>query len=189
MTGYRAVGRIEPRVRCGRPRADPKSLRCRTAGCLRSTRPQTVCLAFRCWSRRAAPLDDDHVLAGFDCGKESLNSWLAERARRAESSGVAHVYVWTPRREPKVCGYFAICPTEVVRKDDGVPWLMDGGYSRTPKYLIARLAIDAAVRGHGYGEQLIPHTTPLDPIIASNSMFDQQQTPKEPSNLTLATSS
>jgi GNAT superfamily N-acetyltransferase len=63
-----------------------------------------------------------------------------------------------PRAAPedqKVCAYFAICPTEVVRKDDGVSGPMAGGYSRIPGYLIARLAIDAALRGQRYGEQLL----------------------------------
>src|SRR6202051_983490 len=103
----------------------------------------------------SARLEDDHALEGFDCGKESLNTWLIHHARRADSSGVAHVYVWTPLGEPKVCAYFAICPTELVRKDDGVSGPMAGGYSRIPGYLIARLAIDAALRGQGYGEQLL----------------------------------
>ncbi|MFY2861881.1 MULTISPECIES: GNAT family N-acetyltransferase [unclassified Mycobacterium] len=103
----------------------------------------------------SARLDDAHTLEGFDCGNESLNSWLIEQARRADSSRVAHVYVWTPHGEPKVCAYFAICPTEIVRKDDGVSGSMAGGYTRIPGYLIARLAIDAALHGQGYGEQLL----------------------------------
>ena len=68
----------------------------------------------------SARLTDAHTLDGFDCGKESLNTWLIAHARRAHSSGVAHVYVWTPLGEQKVSAYFAICPTEVVRNDDGV---------------------------------------------------------------------
>ena len=103
----------------------------------------------------SARLEDDHILAGFDCGKESLNTWLVAHARRADTSGVAHVYVWTLLGEPKVCAYFAICPTEVVRSDDGVSGSIAGGYSRIPGYLIARLAIDAALHGQGYGEQLL----------------------------------
>ena len=90
----------------------------------------------------SARLTDAHTLEGFDCGKESLNTWLLAHARRADSSGVAHVYVWTPPGEQKVSAYFAICPTEVVRNDDGVSGSMAGGYSRIPGYLIARLAID-----------------------------------------------
>lgn len=103
----------------------------------------------------SARLDDDHALDGFDCGKESLNNWLVEQARRADSSGVAHVYVWTLRGDPKVCAYFAICPTEIVRKDDGVPGSIAGGYSRISGYLIARMAIDRALQGQGFGEQLL----------------------------------
>ena len=41
----------------------------------------------------SARLDDDHVLEGFDCGKPALNAWLLESAHRANTSGVAHVYV------------------------------------------------------------------------------------------------
>src|ERR1700758_4406982 len=87
--------------------------------------------------------------------KESLNTWLIAPARRADISGVTHVYVWTPLGEQKVSAYFAICPTEVVRNDDGLTGPMAGGYSRLPGYLIARLAIDRSLRGQGYGEQLL----------------------------------
>lgn len=103
----------------------------------------------------SARLNDGHILAGFDCGKESLNRWLVEHAHRADSSGVANVYVWTRHDAPNVCAYFAICPTEVARKDDGVPASMAAGHSRIPGYLIARLAIDATLRGRGYGEQVL----------------------------------
>jgi predicted GNAT family N-acyltransferase len=99
-------------------------------------------------------LTDDHRLAGFDCGKEPVNTWLISRARHADSSGVAHVYVWARLGEQKVSTYFALCPTEVVRNDD-VSGSMAGGHSRIPGYLIARLAIDTSLRGRGYGEQLL----------------------------------
>ncbi|GBE66260.1 hypothetical protein MFM001_27220 [Mycobacterium sp. MFM001] len=58
----------------------------------------------------SARLDDNRTLEGFNCGKEPLNTWLVNHARRADSSGVAHVYVWTLPGETKVCAYFAICP-------------------------------------------------------------------------------
>jgi predicted GNAT family acetyltransferase len=115
----------------------------------------------------SARLTDAHTLEGSDCGKESLNSWLIAHARRADSSGVAHVYVWTPLGEQKVSAYFTICPTEVVRNDDGVSGSMAGGYSRIPGYLIARTAIDTSLRGQGYGEQLL-----LDALGEAQSFYE-----------------
>jgi GNAT superfamily N-acetyltransferase len=103
----------------------------------------------------SARLKDNHILDGFDCGKELLNAWLVEQARRSDTSGVTHVYVWTPLGEAKVCAYFAICPTEVLRKEDGLSGSLAGGYSRIPGYLIARLALDTSLWGTGYGEHLL----------------------------------
>lgn len=103
----------------------------------------------------SARLEDHHILEGFDCGKEPLNTWLVNDAARADTSGIAHVYMWTPPGEPKVCAYFAICPTEVARKDDGVSGRLAGGYSRIPGYLIARLALDRSLHRSGYGEQVL----------------------------------
>ncbi|WP_254849342.1 GNAT family N-acetyltransferase [Mycobacterium sp. GA-1841] len=100
-------------------------------------------------------MDDHHILEGFDCGKESLNKWLLDDAARANRSRIAHVYVWTPLEERRVCAYFALCPTEVVRKDDGLSSSLAGGYSRIPGYLIARLALDRSLHRSGYGEQLL----------------------------------
>lgn len=103
----------------------------------------------------SARLADHHAPEGFDCGKEPLNTWLIAHSRRADSSGIAHVYVWTPLGEQKVCAYFAIYPTEVARDADGLSRSVTSGYSRIPGYLIARLAIDSSLRGQGYGEQLL----------------------------------
>ncbi len=103
----------------------------------------------------SARLGDQHQLDEFDCGNEALNSWLREQARRADSSGIAHVYVWTPIREQKVRAYYAICPTEVIRNDAGISGSLAGGYSRIPGYLIARLALDVSFHGHGYGAHLL----------------------------------
>lgn len=49
----------------------------------------------------SARLSDHHALEEFDCGMEVLNTWLIAYARRADSSGVAHVYVWNPSANRK----------------------------------------------------------------------------------------
>ena len=103
----------------------------------------------------SARLGDQHQFDEFDCGNEALNSWLREQARRADSSGIVHVYVWTPIREQKVRAYYAICPTEVICNGAGISGSLAGGYSRIPGYLIARLALDVSFHGHGYGAHLL----------------------------------
>ena len=103
----------------------------------------------------SARLGEHHQIGEFDCGKTALNSWLHGQARRADSSGVANVYVWTRAGEKKVCAYYAICPTEVIRSDVGISGALAGGYSRIPGYLIARLALDASLHGRGHGAQLL----------------------------------
>ncbi len=103
----------------------------------------------------SSQLEDEHIIEGFDCGKDSLNDWLSGQATRAHSGGHARVQVWTPLGEPKVCAYYAICPTEVIRADDGVSGSLAGGYSRISGFLIARLALDNSIHGNGYGEQLL----------------------------------
>ena len=107
-------------------------------------------------------LGDHHQLDEFDCGNAASNSWLRGLARRADTSGIAHVYVWTPVGKQKVCAYYAICPTEVIRNDAGISGSLAGGYSRIPGYLIARLALDASLHGRGYGAQLL--RDPLDKV-------------------------
>ena len=42
-----------------------------------------------------------------------------------------------------------------IRTTTSAPAALPGGYSRIPRYLIARLAIDTSPRGQGYGEQLL----------------------------------
>lgn len=111
----------------------------------------------------SAQLGDQHQFDEFDCGNQTLNSWLREQAQRADSSGIAHVCVWTPIREQKVCAYYAICPTEVIRNDAGISGSLAGGYSRIPGYLIARLALDVSFHGQGYGAQLLLDA--LDKIV------------------------
>ena len=68
----------------------------------------------------SARLDDRHQFDEFECGKAAFNSWLRRVAQRADSSGIAHVYVGTPIGKQKVCAYYALCPTEVIRNDAGM---------------------------------------------------------------------
>lgn len=113
----------------------------------------------------------DQVISGFDCGNADLNEWLHRNARRAHDGGTAKVYVWTPPGSLDIVGYFSICPTEVVREEDGrnedgLSRSVAGGYSRVPGYLIGRLALSRLVHGQGLGGQLLLDA--LDRIVAAS---------------------
>lgn len=98
---------------------------------------------------------DHHQLDEFDCGVASLNRWLLETARRADQQDTARTYVWTEQGQSRVMAYFAITPTQVDREDDGLSRGASGGLDRVPAFLIAKLAVDTSIAGHGNGRQLV----------------------------------
>lgn len=106
---------------------------------------------------RLAPLDSTFDLAGFDCGEPPYNLWLTEAALRANQSGSSAVYVLLEeagQESEQVVGYFAICPTTVVR--DAMPKPLQRGMLRTtPGWLVAKLAIDRSLRGQQWGRRLL----------------------------------
>lgn len=99
-------------------------------------------------------LSDEHSLATFDCGIESLNTWLTEQARRAQQAGTARTFVWATDYEPeKVWAYYSLAPTVLAR--DSLSRSQSSGYSTVPGYLLARLAVHVELRGFGYGSELL----------------------------------
>jgi|GEM_PF-102781 GNAT superfamily N-acetyltransferase len=99
-------------------------------------------------------LNEHHVVDSFDSGREQLDQWLKDDARRAQASGMAQVYVWREPDSQVVVGYFAITPANVA--PDDLSRSVRAGYSnRIPGYLIARLAIVRDLQGSGYGSDLL----------------------------------
>ena len=97
---------------------------------------------------RLAPLEPDLFLGGFDCGEDAYNAWLTDAAAQAQQTGSARVFVLLEREETRaerVVGYFAICPTLVVR--DQMPKPVQRRMLRnTPGWLVAKLAVDESLR-------------------------------------------
>lgn len=107
----------------------------------------------------------------FDCGEPSYNQWLREHASSAVESGSSMVYLLLERSSPKsserVAGYYAICPTMVIR-DDMPKSVQRGTLRRAPAWLLAKLALDKSLRGdavHKWGAQLLREA--LRTILAS----------------------
>ena len=101
------------------------------------------------------PLGPEHVLAGFDCGVESLNVWLERHARLAMGAGSARTYVVVENDQARVVGYHALTVASIERRDatdratEGMP------RHQIPAVLLARLAVDKSVERRGIGAFLL----------------------------------
>lgn len=92
----------------------------------------------------------------FDCGDPGYNRWLSRSARSATQAGTSAVYLLMEKSAgvDRVAGYFAICPTMVVR--DSMPGsIRRGSLHETPGWLITKLAVSGDLRGSSVGEQLL----------------------------------
>ncbi len=101
------------------------------------------------------PLNADHDLAAFDCGKPALNGWLRNYALTNQAKGFTRVMVI--REDARVIGFYGLAPTAVPpsilsrrirtgRPPDPVPCILFG-----------QLAIDTAYAGKGFGSALLRH--------------------------------
>jgi GNAT superfamily N-acetyltransferase len=102
---------------------------------------------------RIAPLARDHQLGEFDSGAADLGDWLRRFARMADAARTARTYVLLNRLQ--VLGYYALTPGAVHR--DELPERHAQGMPAHPivVVLLARLAVDRSLQGHGYGRALL----------------------------------
>ena len=106
--------------------------------------------------RAPEPLSSKSPIAGFDCGKPSLNDWLLRHALQAQGSGSARTFVVTDNAS--VLGYYSLVvgqvepmeATERIRKGMG-----QYPISPIPTMLLARLAVSTAAQGQGIGMGLL----------------------------------
>ncbi len=120
---------------------------------------------------RVTKLAPGFDLGAFDCRESVYNEWLVQHAVNAVGAGSSMVYLLLERVHPgaeeRVVGYYAICPTVVVR-DDMPKSLQRGMLRAAPAWLLAKLALDKSLRGdkdHQWGAQLLREA--LEKIVAS----------------------
>ncbi len=141
-------------------------------------------------SYRVVKLAPGFDLGAFDCGEPSYNEWLTDDATRAVESGsaAAHLLVQTPtggsdeQAGERVVGYFAICPTLIVR-DDAPKQLRHGLLRSAPGWLLAKLALDQSLRGdprRQWGRQLLREA--LLTILAAAELGGGQVIVVDPDN-------
>lgn len=101
------------------------------------------------------PLGLDHVLDGFDCGRASLNAWLAKHARQAAAGGSARAYAVVDSEQARVVGYHALAAAGLEREAATTRVIRGMPRYPIPVVLLARLAVDTSVARRGLGAWLL----------------------------------
>jgi len=94
-----------------------------------------------------------HLTAGFASGKPELDAWLNASAAHAQANRTARTFVWH-RGDPAVVAYFSLAAT-LARRDELPKRIGRGSPDHIPAVLLARLALDQSLHGHGLGAQLL----------------------------------
>ena len=95
----------------------------------------------------------DHVLEGFDCGKEPLNRFLIRNALQNQQANASQTYVLITA--DRVIGYHTLVVGEVAFA--AAPERLTKGLARhgVPIMLLARLAVGRECQGQGIGQALL----------------------------------
>jgi GNAT superfamily N-acetyltransferase len=98
------------------------------------------------------PLTEQHEIAAFSCGTDSLDQWLKRRAWKNQLLGASRTYVVCDER--RVVAYYALASGAVTSTG------ATGKFGRNmqdpiPVVVLGRLAVDAAMQGRGVGRALI----------------------------------
>jgi GNAT superfamily N-acetyltransferase len=92
---------------------------------------------------------------GFDCGEESLNRYLRERAMQDIKRKLNRVFVIREERKDQVTGYYTLAATPIEATK-----LPQAHAKHLPRYpipaaLLGKLAVDRAWQGKGIGKHLL----------------------------------
>jgi GNAT superfamily N-acetyltransferase len=95
----------------------------------------------------------DHVLEGFDCGKEPLNRFLIRNALQNQQANASQTYVLITT--DRIIGYHTLVVGEVAFAV--APVRLTKGLARhsVPIMLLARLAVSQEYQGRGIGQALL----------------------------------
>lgn len=104
---------------------------------------------------KPAHLGTEHILAGFDCGVESLNLWLIRNALQADRGGSARTFVVQNSETGTVAGYFSLTVGQVDISEAPERFSRGLGRYPIPVVLLARLAVDLRFQGQGLGGAML----------------------------------
>ena len=117
--------------------------------------------------RGPKPLEAQHQLEGFDCGKPVLNDWLLRHARQAQASGSAKTFVVTDGA--RVAGYFSLTVGQIDTLEAPERIRKGMGQYPLPVVILARLAVSAQDQGRGIGFGLLQDAIRRTILIAEQA--------------------
>lgn len=117
--------------------------------------------------RGPEPLEAQHQLEGFDCGKPVLNDWLLRHARQAQASGSAKTFVVTDGA--RVAGYFSLTVGQIDTLEAPERIRKGMGQYPLPVVILARLAVSAQDQGRGIGFGLLQDAIRRTILIAEQA--------------------
>jgi GNAT superfamily N-acetyltransferase len=103
--------------------------------------------------RPPEPLDAEHRIDAFGCGKLVLDTWLTRHARQAQASGSAKTFIVGDGDQ--VAGYYSLTVGQVDTAD--APPRVSKGMGRypIPVVILARLAVATHYQGRGIGAAML----------------------------------
>lgn len=101
------------------------------------------------------PLDSSHDRTAFSAGERSLDDFLKNLVSQYERRRLGRTYLIVRSGEKRVLGYYTLASGSLAF--DNLPVTSRKKLPRhpIPVILLARLAVDETVRGHGLGRRLL----------------------------------
>ncbi|MBI4897900.1 MAG: GNAT family N-acetyltransferase [Actinobacteria bacterium] len=115
--------------------------------------------------REPEPLKDEHGVANFDSGTQSLDDWLTQRAKRSQLGDTARTFVCLEPDAAQVIGFVSLASGSV-RSEQASRSLARNAPDPIPVAILARLAVDRRYQGNGLGSLLVIHA--LERAVAAS---------------------
>ena len=113
------------------------------------------------------PLQPQHQLEAFDCGKPALNDWLHRHARQAQGSGSAKTFVVADTG--RAAGYFSLTVGQIDTLEAPQRIRKGMGQYPIPVVILARVAVAQQDQGRGIGVGLLQDAIRRTTLIAEHA--------------------
>lgn len=108
--------------------------------------------------KRVEPLGEHHDKTAFSCGQVAIDHWLHDEALNQQRQGNISVWVCVGEQD-RLCAFFASrvhvlsVPTSLSSTRRKYWGVNERGFA--PAFMIAKLGLDRALQGRGYGKVLL----------------------------------